>query len=104
MEYNGHTVTEYGYTAKDSSVTCYLVPHERIVEVKMYKDLTPQGLEGLSGIQFMTNIKSCPLFGSETSDAAHISGHQLLAISVTQGVTLIKTITLHFDYDCQISN
>ena len=91
---------DYGFTQEVQSVTCNLADDERITEAKIYMGMAQQ-YYSLLGIRFITNQKACPLFGVQTSDLEHVSGHRLLFISADQGITLLKELRLHFDYDCQ---
>ena len=85
----------------EAPVTCNLTAGERITQVKMYKGASDSGYLGLSGIQFITNMKDCPLFGSSSDDSAHASGHRLLVLAGSRGLRNIKRLDMYFDYACQ---
>ena len=101
VEYKGQAMNNYGFHRGERSVTCNMADDERITAVTICKGLSSSNYKIFPGIQFITNQKSCPLFGSMTSDCVNVSGHRLLFISAKQGVKILKKITLHFDHGCQ---
>ena len=93
-------MVKYGHTEEQSSDTCHLASDESIRQVKLYRGKSSINVVGLPGIQFITNMKSCPLFGTATFDSEHVSGHQLLGLEATQGIYYLRGLTLFFDYNC----
>ena len=95
-------MTTFGNKHGGSQI-CLLTDDENITEVTIHVHHKNTSIEynGLIGIQFITNKKECPLFGSSSFDSVHASGHQLLVMEGRNGSVFIKKIELYFDYGCK---
>ena len=99
IKYWGQDTAHYGSTSNDPA-TCSLEAGERITRVVTYKGKTSYGYSAMLGVQFMTNVKKCPVFGIPSSEANLLSGHQLLVIA-GKVHSSIKKLELYFDYGCE---
>ena len=93
----GDTLAKWNQLS-DVTESCILDEQERVTDVVVYRG-SWYGYTVIKGLSFITTSKTCGLYGIQTDDSIHASGHQLLYISGRHGA-IIDSITANFDYNC----
>ena len=92
---------EYG-TLSGYHQQCQFEEHARITGVDVHFSRTGTDVRVIYGMKFMmADGSNCDMVRQEKEEIMYTQGHQLLYLTGKWGSIIMRSIQLHYDYDCQ---